>query len=443
MISKFKAFLKERQLSVTSKPTLLAVSGGIDSVVLCHLYYTCKLPFAIAHCNFKLRDDESDADQSFCQQLANDYGVPFFTISFDTQTIAQVQKTSIQVAARYLRYKWLESISDEQQYEHIATAHHLNDKIETFLYNFTKGTGIRGLRSIPVKNEKIIRPLLFASKKEITAYALQHDLDFREDSSNASTKYQRNKIRHEVIPVLKTINPNLEHTSINTFNNLKDLETIYLWAIDHWKREVTKERDQQSYIDLKKLMATPAPSSLLYEIIHPFGFQAEQVEQILSAQTRESGAQFFSGTHRLVKDRDYLIVDLDKTIESQIVEIQHMQDAVDQHEIHLALRWETTSPSVFPTNKNIVYLNSNKLKFPLTLRRWKAGDIFCPLGMGGKRQKLKDFFINNKFSLLDKENVWLLCSGDDICWVVGHRLDERFAAKAGEEKEVLEISLIK
>jgi len=426
MLEEFKAFCQKHQLVSPNTTTVIALSGGIDSVVLCHLFSLAKWPFAIAHCNFQLRGEESNGDEQFCKSLAIKYDVPFFSTQFDTKQVAIDQKQSVQVAARNLRYTWLKEISIDNQFETIATAHHNNDRIETFLYNFTKGSGIRGLRSIPIKNEKIIRPLLFSSKEDILAFAKTHDLKHREDASNATTKYDRNQLRLEAIPVLKAINPNLEKTTLQNFEHLKELEQIYLWAIDWWRTKVMKETATGYAIDLKKLMDSPTPASILFELLTPFGFLNNQVQNILAERKINSGSQFFSPAHRLLINRDVLLIEPTEKFQLQILEIHQNQTSLSTGDQPFSFQWNRPKPDTFPSEKNIALLDQNKLQFPLQLRRWQSGDSFYPLGMNGQRQKLKDFFINAKLSLFEKEQIWLLVSGNKICWVVGHRLDERF-----------------
>ncbi len=439
MVEKFKAFCQKHELVTPNTTTLIALSGGLDSVVLCKLFHLTNWPFAIAHCNFKLRGDASNQDHVFCQALAENYGVSFYSTLFDTANVATERKESIQLTARNLRYTWLEEIRAQHQYTNIATAHHNNDRIETFLYNFTKGTGVRGLRSIPEKNGKIIRPLLFSSKEELMAFAKTHDLKYREDASNTSTKYNRNKIRLEAIPVLKEINPNLEHTALRNFDHLKDLEQIYLWAMNQWRSQILEKTVAGYKISLPKLLNSPAPSSILYELVQPFGFQNEQVQNILSDHKVNSGAQFFSKSHRLLINRQELLIEKTNTTQDSIFEIPQNHSSLTTGKEQFSFEWNISVPNQFSNQKNIALLDQEKLQFPLLLRRWKAGDSFCPLGMKGQRQKLKDFFINAKLSRFEKEGIWLLVSGEEICWIVGHRMDERFKITA-DTKLVLRVS---
>jgi len=441
MKQNFITYCNQHQLVDSTSTTLIAVSGGVDSVVLCDLMFGAGWPFAIAHCNFQLRGDSSEEDALFCKALSEKYQVPFYTTRFSTNKIAEEQKESVQLTARNLRYSWLEQIRFENQFSSIATAHHINDRIETFLYNFTKGTGIRGLRSIPSRNGLIVRPLLFASKDTIVKYAEANQLDFRIDRSNASTKYNRNKIRLEAIPVLKAINPSLEQTASHSFKHLEDIEKIYAWSIQHWKQLVLRKNKEQIIIDLVELQAAPGYLTILYELIRPYGFQKDHVTMITSKDTKSSGAQFTSTDYRLLINRQQLIISPLGNIKSAPLLLTDDQTEVSHHDIQLQLEWDGTKPEQFGSEKNIAYLDQEKLQLPLQLRKWAPGDSFCPLGMNGKSQKIKDFFTNEKFSIYDKEQTWLLCSDETICWIVGHRIDNRFKVE-DHTRRVLKITLL-
>ena len=412
------------------KPTdriLVAVSGGIDSVVLCYLLKQLGANFAIAHCNFQLRAEESDLDAVFVKGLAKELNVSHFTTKFDTQKLADEESTSIQIMARELRYDWLEDIRQAMNFDTIATAHHTNDSIETALYNLAKGSGIRGVRGILPKHDFIIHPLLFADKDMILEYANKHDIAYREDASNATDKYMRNKIRHQIIPVLKEINPSLEKTSRQTFNHLRDVETIYLWAINGIRQQIMSRNEQVTTVDFKTLEYYPAKETILYELLRPFGFNSSQVMQLLNGG--KSGSQFISSSHRLIIDHQQYVIEplKDNQVDGQT---EYLID-YNQEEIHLPkgklqLTHLDQRPDQFPTATNIVCMDLTKLIFPLKLRRWKNGDQFQPFGMNGQHKKVQDYFSDKKLSILEKERIWLLESNGVICWIVDHRLDERF-----------------
>ncbi|MEM7101733.1 MAG: tRNA lysidine(34) synthetase TilS [Bacteroidota bacterium] len=427
MLRKFKTYMDEIIKLHDQQVILLAVSGGVDSIVLAHLLFECEFPFAIAHCNFQLRGETSNADATFVNQLAERYGVPFHEKCFDTQNIVKANKKSIQETARELRYEWFNELLTNLEYHYLATAHHLNDAIETMLYNLTKGTGIKGLHGILPRKGNLIRPLMFASRHEIEAFALQNNLDFREDVSNLDTKYSRNKIRHEVIPSLKTINPSLEKTFEENIGRFQEIEAIYEWAIKQLKGDAQKQVGKDLEIDLRSINASPAPKSLLFEILKDKGFSADHVTNILEEQSTSSGRTFFSPTHRLVTDRGKLLVsEVNADHKIKEVLVKENQTSIQLASDKFSFSKIDKSEVNFSEGKNVAFLDLDKISFPLTIRRWQQGDTFQPLGLRGQSQKVSDFFVNNKLSILEKEKVWLLETNRHICWIAGYRLDERF-----------------
>lgn len=357
---------------------LLAVSGGVDSVVLCHLFFRSKFNFGIAHCNFQLRGEDSSQDEIFVKKLAEQLRVPFFSTSFDTLKFAETQKISIQMAARDLRYEWLENIRQQNDCQWIATAHHVNDSIETFFYNFAKGTGIRGLHGIPLKNDKIIRPLLFTTKNEILDFANLNDIAYREDASNLEDKYARNKIRHQVIPTFIALNPDFEKTAQGNLQHIKAAEFLYDFAITYLQSQIVIKTEAQILIDLLKLNEyQPAISTLLYEWLKPFGFHADQVKQMLSANV---GALFYSDAHRLLVNRTQLIIEKQSLVnEEETFIIPAGAENVSLNVANLTFSYKIGQPKVFSNDPFVVYLNAEQVSFPMTLRRWQAGDVFYPL----------------------------------------------------------------
>ncbi len=426
LLAQFQRFIVENELFKSDERVLLAVSGGVDSVVMAYLFRQSGFLFGIAHCNFQLRGTDSYADEQFVQKLAGTLGAPYFSSTFDTVVFAQEHRLSIQMAARELRYHWLESICREQDFQHIATAHHLNDTIETFLYNFAKGAGIRGLQGIPVRNGRVIRPLLFAAKADIIAFAKAENITYREDASNKETKYARNKIRHHVLPALETLNPNFTATATDNFRHLQAAGWLYEWAVSQIRQEALSETGDEWRIDRAKLADYHSvASTLLYEWLQPLGFNTDQTRQMLQAVV---GAIFYSATHRLTADRMHFIVQKrpDNTLPEQFVLPAGVPE-IDLSVAKITFTYQTGRPETFSNDPFIVYLNAEKLIFPLTLRRWQPGDFFYPLGLSGNRQKLQDFFTNQKLSRFEKEQVWILTSADGaVCWVVGYRPDERF-----------------
>lgn len=419
--------IKKANLFASSDSILLTVSGGIDSVVMCELFHKAKLKFAIAHCNFQLREAESDADELFVKQLAKKYDVPFFCKQFNTSAYADEKNCSIQMAARDLRYKWFEEIRKREKFQYIATAHHQDDSVETFFINLVRGTGISGLHGILPKQGKIIRPLLFTNKGEIENFAKKNKLKYREDSSNASDKYVRNKLRHQVIPVLKELNPALGNTINENIQRLRDVELIYKNEIENKRKAFVKKEKKNHTISIEQLKKLPLPYPYLYEFLKPYNFNATTVESIIAALSGESGKQFYSDTHRLIKDRNSLIIEKVPGVKNQELRINIHKDQKELIIEGIKLKFRTLheNPKSKILHPKSECIDFNKLEFPLEVRKWEKGDAFYPLGMKGKK-KLSDFFIDKKLSISQKENTWLLTSKGKIVWVIGLRIDERF-----------------
>ena len=425
MEQKFQNFIDTNNLCLPTARILLGLSGGIDSVCMFHIFRQLNFPIGIAHCNFQLRGEESDADELFVKDLADEFDIPIFCKKFDTKDIAESEGISIQMAARDLRYEWFEEIRNKYEYNYIAIAHNSNDVVETFLINLTRGSGIKGFTGIKPKSGKIIRPLLFASRDEIKDYINENEFSYREDSSNNSVKYSRNLIRHEIIPLFEKINPKFKDTVIENISRLKETEEIYFNHIDFIKNNVLSEKDNRTLIDLEKVKSLYPLQSILFELINPFGFSKSQVKDIIKSFDGIPGKQFYSTTHRVIRDRENLIIE-ELTLKQQK---DYYIDADTEHtEIPLNLaisKFELDEGFEITKSNKIGYFDFDKLEFPLILRKWKKGDYFMPLGMKNLK-KLSDFFIDNKLSLSDKENIWLLESYNKIIWIVGQRIDERF-----------------
>nr|MBA3704911.1 tRNA lysidine(34) synthetase TilS [Bacteroidota bacterium] len=424
------SYIKKENLFNPSDKLLLTVSGGIDSVVMCELFHQAELNFAIAHCDFQLRGKESKKDALFVKQLAKKYKVPFFCKQFDTAAYADGIGISIQMAARDMRYEWFEEIRKNEKFHFIATAHHQDDSIETFFINLIRGTGISGLHGIMSKQGRIIRPLLFTNKTGLEAFAKKHGLKHREDSSNQSDKYVRNKIRHHVIPVLKELNPVFENSFNNTIQRLRDVEAIYKLEVENKRSKIVIQGENTITINIQQLKNLNRTCTYLYEFLKPYDFNADTVESIFNSLDAESGKQFFSATHRLVKDRGFLKIEIRKfNFESGIssfkfhIDKDQKQLVVDGLKLKFKLLFKL--PKLNFQNPTSAFIDLDKLKFPLEVRKWQKGDTFYPLGMKGKK-KLSDFFIDKKLSLHQKENIWLLSSQGKIVWVIGLRIDDRF-----------------
>ena len=435
MLEAFQNHINSKLSFLKNGKLLIAISGGLDSVVLLHLCYEMGLNLALAHCNFNLRGNESDADEDFVLELADDLDLEVFIESFDTEIYAEKNKLSIQMAARKLRYDWFETLAKQLGFDAVLTAHHADDNLETFLINFTRGTGLEGLTGIPIINGKFVRPLLPFSRENIETYAKENHLKWRDDSSNASTKYMRNKLRHDVIPILKVINPSLLHSFETTITNLNDTASIVderVKAVS--KRAVEKTDSNQIKLKISEFNKLKNPKAYLFELLKDYGFtEWHDVVNLLEAQ---SGKQLFSEKWRLIKDRNYLFL-------SEIVSNERFFIEISETEKHVEtplgnLLFEEVA-IVSKTEANSIFVDKNELKFPLTIRTWEAGDIFYPLGMTGKK-KLSKYFKDEKYPLLDKENALLLCSENKIVWVVGKRADDRFKVTRNT-KNILKVEL--
>ncbi|MEM7187195.1 MAG: tRNA lysidine(34) synthetase TilS [Bacteroidota bacterium] len=418
MAEPFKSHIES--LIPKEKKLLLGCSGGVDSVVLGHLLHSLGYSFGLAHCNFGLRGTESDEDEAFVGSLANSLEVPIHAQRFETRTYSEENNLSIQMAARALRYAWFEELRLEHAYDQILTAHHADDDLETFFINLSRGTGIRGLTGIPQQTETILRPLLPFGRDVILKYAQQMEFYWREDSSNARTDYVRNKFRHEVIPAYKAAVEQPLKTLAKTQNHLRDSAQLiedYMALVVNLV--VTEFVDGYS-IDIPKLINLPNPKSLLYELLRTFGFTAwDDIGDLLTAQ---SGKQVMSTTHRVVKDRDLLLI---STLpEPEKPTSYPIRGAQTQLTTPIRLVLETADRYEI-TNAFTIFVDADKLTFPLELRKWKEGDSFQPFGMEGKK-KLSKFFKDEKLSLIAKQKVWVLCNEQEIVWVVGMRMDDRY-----------------
>lgn len=419
----------QQKLFMKNDKILTAVSGGVDSVVMLHLLFAGGYKLAVAHCNFGLRGKESDEDEKFVKDLAEKIKVSFYSKKFDTEKTAKEKGISIQMAARDLRYEWLEKIRKQHGYNVIAIAHHSDDILETFFINLIRGTGIAGLSGIKPKAGNIVRPLLFASRVDIENYALKNKIKYREDSSNHTDKYLRNKIRHKLIPFLQELNPDVKNAIGSVVDRLSGIEKIYDEIVRTEREKILQKHKSHIAIDVKRLLELSCPELYLYEFIRQYGFSGDVIAKIISSLHLNEGKVFYSSTHRIIKDRqNLLITELNNEIVPLEYKITKNTKSLISHVNIEFLKKRHDKNFVILKDKDIAFLDFEKLKFPLVLRRWKAGDFFYPFGMKGKK-KLSDFFTDQKFSILEKENIWLLCSGKDIVWVVGQRIDDRYCVK--------------
>ena len=420
MLLKFQNHLSQTFPFVKGKRLLLAVSGGIDSMVLAHLFQQLHYDFAIAHCNFQLRDKESDADEVFVKQWCEQLKIPVYIKKFDIKHTAEEQKTSIQVTARNLRYNWFSMLLEENNFDYLLTAHQLDDSLETFIINLSRGTGLDGLIGIPKQNDKIIRPLLLFSRQEIEDYAKENGVQWREDSSNSSDKYLRNRIRHDMVPILKELNPSFLKSFQNTLDNLQQVQSLVDDASRSVYEKVVEDIPFQKKINLKALLELPNYRAYLYQWLQPFGFTAwDDIYDLIHAT---SGKQVFSNNFILLKDRTDLIVFSKKTQ----VETARYWIEKDEKEVKIPLNISFCKiADTSHQSTNSIFVDEDKLTYPLELRKWQEGDFFYPIGMEGKK-KVSKFFKDEKLSLIDKSNVWLLCSDNQIVWIIKKRQDHRF-----------------
>lgn len=421
MISSFKEHIESNFPFLFDGRSIIAVSGGVDSVVLTYLCKEIGLDIALAHCNFKLRGKASDDDQQFVEALGLKLNVEVFVQEFDTEAYAKLEKLSMQMAARELRYTWFEELCTQLHFDYLLTAHHADDNFETFLINVIRGSGIDGLNGIPVINDNIVRPLLPFSRTEIMSWAESSKINWREDQSNASTKYLRNKLRHEVMPILKSMNPQLLEGFASTTSHLREAQQIISDRIDEISDQVLEVTPNAIFIDIYKIKELNNTKAYLYFLLKDYGFtEWNDVNNLLDAQ---SGAQIYSQNWRLIKDREHLILTKQKETFGELKVTEELS-TIELNNGTLLIN-KVSSLDDVPISANIIYVDGNKVSFPLSLRKWKEGDWFYPLGMQGKK-KVSKYFKDEKFSLIDKEETWLLCSGEDIVWVVNHRADDRF-----------------
>ncbi len=422
-------YIARSRLFKRREKILVAVSGGADSVALLRILLALKYECEVAHCNFCLRGEESDRDEVFVRQLATNLQLPLHVTHFDTRRIAKERGLSIEMTARMLRYQWFEQVRQECNASVVAVAHHQDDSVETLLLNLLRGTGINGLCGIRPKNGTIVRPLLCLNRQEIIDYLEKINQPYVTDSSNLETLYTRNKIRLELLPLMEKFNPSVRKTLLQTAAHLSDVALLYNQSVAQARTRV----ETADGIDLVALKREPAPETLLFELLHPLGFNASQTAAIFRAMEGEPGKVFLSHKWRVVKDRDQLLIHP----LPQPNETTENKDSLNEEKPTLQIQELDYTPDfVIPREKNIACFDAAKLKHPLSLRLWKPGDSFIPFGMKG-RKKVSDYLTNCKFSLLEKERQWVLCSGEEIIWLVGERPDNRFRVDAHTQRIIM------
>jgi tRNA(Ile)-lysidine synthase len=425
LVDQFIRFFKRKNIPLTGQRFLLAVSGGMDSVVLCRLCRDAGLSFAIAHCNFALRGEESDRDEAFVRGLGEQYKVMVYVAKFDTTGFAQQNKLSIQEAARKLRYDWFETVRKEQGFAYTLLAHHANDNIETVLMNFFRGTGLEGLTGMPEEKADALclRPMLHLKRSEIAAFARERNLQWVEDSSNTSDKYTRNFFRNKLLPQVQEVFPQAEENLLKNIQRLQHTNKLYKELVEVLKKKVCERRGEEVHIPVLKLMKY-RDTSLLYEIIKEFGFGENYVGELIKLAEAPSGRYITNANYRIIRHRAWLII-APLTVTAQTLVIEKEDDAIRFDGQQLLLKAFGIDKFSLDKSPVIAQLDANQIRFPLILRKWKKGDYFYPLGMR-KKKKLARFFIDQKLSQTQKEKVWVLESHQRIIWIVGLRIDDRF-----------------
>ncbi|MBN2660520.1 MAG: tRNA lysidine(34) synthetase TilS [Tannerellaceae bacterium] len=436
MIEVVRKYIDQNQLLTKKELVIVGISGGADSAALLHMLVSMGYQCIAAHCNFKLRGEESDRDELFTDNYTHILQVPLRTIVFETKQYALNNHLSIEMAARELRYAWFEELRKEYNAQAIAVAHHRDDSIETLLINLTRGSGLCGLTGIRPRNGYVVRPLLPLSREDVFSYIDSNKLSYVTDSTNSSDIYTRNFIRLKVLPLLAQINPSIKASLARTADHLGEAEIIFKHVIYEARNKVI----QDNSLSIDALMEFPAPKTILFELLKPYGFTRVVTEDIFSSLEKDSGKLFYSDSYRLLKDRSFLLIDSLEKHEQQCFTLDNVEGHITVPIELIFSKLVINKDFLIERNLNFAYFDYDKLKFPLTLRHWKEGDWFVPFGMTG-RKKLSDYFSNNKFSLFDKEKIWLLCNGEDIIWIVGERPDNRYRIDKSTKK-VLKVNFL-
>ncbi|WP_273212273.1 tRNA lysidine(34) synthetase TilS [Runella zeae] len=434
MLDSFLTYINEKQLFTVSDRLLIAVSGGIDSVALVNLCYEAGFQFGIAHCNFQLRGEESDYDERFVRELAYHYKADFFVRHFDTKMYAKQNGVSTQMAARDLRYQWFEEVLIENEYDYLLTAHHQDDLLETILLNLTRGTGLAGLHGILPKNGKLVRPLLGVTRGELLGYIQEKGLKWREDSSNASVDYGRNRLRHEVVPILKAMNPQITAAAAELAERVKATEDILHEALERQRPLVIQNEKGNVWVAIEELEKQTASLEKLALWLNDYGFDYKRVKEIWKNRKGQVGKQYFSTTHVLTFDRQKWLITPQTHTMHGVLTYEIVDNVGEMAFEGKILKWDLLSEVAYGVSQSVVFLDYSKLTFPLRMRPWQKGDWFCPLGMNGKRKKISDFLVDIKWPRSLKNQVYVLESEGQIAWVIGLRVDERFKVEGITKK---------
>lgn len=443
MHNRFLKYIEQEGLIEHGEKVILGVSGGIDSMVMADLFYRTGIPHVLAHCNFKLRNEEADQDESFIKDYARDRNIELFIKHFDTAAHASSHNISIQMSARQLRFDWFESILDKEGYDLIATAHHLDDQIETFFLNLMRSTGIAGLHGILPKQGRLIHPMLFASRMEINQYARENNIRYREDSSNLTVKYARNKIRHQVLPILEEIHPNFKNILTSNIKRLRETEKIYRSAVSDVIKYFVTTIDRSPAISIDALKKTNAPATYLFEYLAPYQFKFSTVEDIINSLDGISGKTFYSPSHKIIRDRNYLLLIENREDTEKKGIMIHRENVPGYTDTPARLTFnitDITGDFKITEDPKTALIDAEKISWPLKISQWEKGDHFFPLGMQ-QSKKISDFLIDEKIPIHNKQNTFILRSGKKVVWIIGKRLDNRFKI-TDKTTKVLKIKLL-
>lgn len=424
MINAFETHLRDKFPELVHAPFLLACSGGVDSVVLAHLLHRMKLPFSMAHCNFQLRGNESDADAEFVRYLAQKINVKYFVKRFETEEYVLLNKVSIQEGARILRYRWFDKICTENKLEYIVTAHHADDALETFMFHLSRGAGLNGLTGIPQRNNRILRPLLPFTKETITEFALKEDISWRNDRSNEDTSYFRNKIRHELLPQFTELHPAFLENFRKSIGLLRGSHEMLTEYVTERRKQLELKEGNQTKYPIAGLLDLHPVEAWCYHIFCEYGFT--DWESITGLITGPTGKMVVSPTHQLLKDREYLIL---RPLEERASDLFEIDEGSAEIAIPISLKI-SEEKAMGTLSPNILYIDKETLNGRLHVRKWQKGDYFYPLGMNG-RKLVSKFFKDLKLSRFEKEEQWILCAGEQIVWIIGLRADDRFKVRPG------------
>ena len=435
MVKAFTSYIQNHTLFTKNDHLLVAVSGGVDSMALCNLLTNAGFSYYVAHCNFNLRGKDADNDEKFVLEYCKKNKIKCFTKKFKTAVYAKNKGISIQMAARELRYIWFNELITEHNFDYLLTAHHANDNIETFFINLLRGSGINGLKAILPKKDKIVRPLLFATRAEIENYIAENKVLYREDSSNREDKYLRNYLRLQIIPALKKLNPSFEKTVSNEIEILQQANLILQKEVEKQRKKLLIKEGVIYKINIEKLIKTTVPKLILFELIKDFGFNTAQSNDIYNSLKAQSGKVFTSNLHTIIKDRDFLLIKK-KEQEIQFDFFINEKTTLLKSPLKIKIEFITGNLDSIPKKDftpTKAFIDADKLTFPLILNKWQIGDKFRPLGMKGFK-KVSDFFTAEKATLFDKQNQWILRCNNDIVWLVGKRVDDRFKVSTSTKK---------